>query len=187
MYLTPEAPTPFTYLRLTLLPLLTVLALGSTAAVASGRSDPELQGLRKQLQEIQSALQQLSEENRGLRTHQQEIDRRLAELARTVSAGTPDAAAALASAGSPAPNAAALPNAPPVPNASALPAASASPANGSLSDTLGNGLRLWGYGEVYYTHPTRQPQESQFDLARAVFGIGYRFDERTEFNSEYEV
>ena len=25
------------------------------------------------------------------------------------------------------------------------------------------------------------------DLARAVFGIGYQFDDRTEFNSEYEV
>ena len=25
------------------------------------------------------------------------------------------------------------------------------------------------------------------DLARAVFGIGYKFDDRTEFNSEYEV
>ena len=25
------------------------------------------------------------------------------------------------------------------------------------------------------------------DLARAVFGIGYRLDDRTEFNSEYEV
>ncbi len=25
------------------------------------------------------------------------------------------------------------------------------------------------------------------DLARAVFGIGYRLDDQTEFNSEYEV
>ena len=48
-------------------------------------------------------------------------------------------------------------------------------------------LSLWGYGEIYYTHPTHVPQDTQFDLARAVFGIGYRFDERTVFNSEYEV
>ena len=31
------------------------------------------------------------------------------------------------------------------------------------------------------------PQDTQFDLARAVFGIGYRFDDRTVFNSEFEV
>jgi hypothetical protein len=175
------------YPRLALLSLLALLALASTAAAASGGDGPELQGLRQQLEEMQSALQELSEENRELRAHQQEIDRRLAELARTGATATPGAAAALASTGSPAPGAAALPNAPSVPNASALPAASASPTSGSLSDTLGNGLRLWGYGEVYYTHPTREPEQAQFDLARAVFGIGYRFDERTEFNSEYEV
>jgi len=30
-------------------------------------------------------------------------------------------------------------------------------------------------------------ERTQADLARAVFGIGYRFDDRTSFNSEYEV
>ncbi len=48
-------------------------------------------------------------------------------------------------------------------------------------------LNLWGYGEVYLTHPTHVSGESQVDLARAVFGIGYQFDARTSFNSEYEV
>ncbi len=48
-------------------------------------------------------------------------------------------------------------------------------------------LILWGYGEVYYTHPVHDNSQSQFDLARAVFGIGYRFNDRTVFNSEYEV
>jgi len=48
-------------------------------------------------------------------------------------------------------------------------------------------LSLWGYGEIYYTHPTHDNARSEFDLARAVFGIGYRFDELTNFNSEYEV
>jgi hypothetical protein len=46
---------------------------------------------------------------------------------------------------------------------------------------------LWGYGEVYYTHPTHDAAKTQFDLARAVFGIGYQFDDLTRFNSEYEV
>jgi len=57
------------------------------------------------------------------------------------------------------------------------------PASGGISQNLS----LWGYGEIYYTHPTHFPQDTQFDLARAVFGIGYRFDDRTVFNSEFEV
>lgn len=48
-------------------------------------------------------------------------------------------------------------------------------------------VSLWGYGEVYYTHPIHDSSQTQADLARAVFGIGYRFDENTVFNSEYEV
>jgi opacity protein-like surface antigen len=48
-------------------------------------------------------------------------------------------------------------------------------------------LSLWGYGELYYTRPVHEPERTQADLARAVFGIGYRFDDRTTFNSEYEV
>jgi hypothetical protein len=58
-----------------------------------------------------------------------------------------------------------------------------SPESGSL---LG-GVKLWGYGELYYTHPTHDNTRSQADLARAVFGIGYSFNSRTEFNSEFEV
>ena len=133
---------------------------------------------------MQGALQQLSEENRALREHQQEIERRLTALAGTA-APPASAGAAAAAASSAPPNASALPNPAPVQNASALPATPTPPPGGSVVDALGNGLRLWGYGEVYYTHPTHEPEQSQFDLARAVFGIGYRFDERTEFNSEY--
>jgi len=60
-------------------------------------------------------------------------------------------------------------------------------AAGQSSQGLSENLSLWGYGEVYYTHPVHASALSQFDLARAVFGIGYRFDDRTVFNSEYEV
>jgi cell division protein FtsB len=52
---------------------------------------------------------------------------------------------------------------------------------------LSDKLSLWGYGELYYNHPVHQDQDTTADLARAVFGIGYRFDDRTVFNSEYEV
>lgn len=48
-------------------------------------------------------------------------------------------------------------------------------------------LSLWGYGEAYYSRPIHDNAKSQADLARAVFGIGYRFDEKTTFNSEFEV
>lgn len=63
---------------------------------------------------------------------------------------------------------------------------SADSRSSSAGSTFSN-VRLWGYGEIYYTHPTRDPSRSQADLARAVFGIGYSFDSKTEFNSEFEV
>jgi uncharacterized small protein (DUF1192 family) len=68
--------------------------------------------------------------------------------------------------------------------ASAPPAAPAPPAAASAPSP---GLSLWGYGEAYLTRPTHVPADTQADLARAVFGIGYRFNERTSFNSEFEV
>jgi hypothetical protein len=71
---------------------------------------------------------------------------------------------------------------PPPPAAPSAPAMMAPAASSPFEN-----LSLWGYGEVYYTHPTREASRSEFDLARAVFGIGYRFDDRTLFNSEYEV
>jgi hypothetical protein len=68
------------------------------------------------------------------------------------------------------------------PDAAPLAASTASAPAG-----ISENLSLWGYGEMYYTHPTHVPGDTQFDLARAVFGIGYRFDDRTVFNSEFEV
>ena len=61
-------------------------------------------------------------------------------------------------------------------------AKSAAPTGGISPD-----LSLWGYGEIYYMHPIHDTSLTEFDLARAVFGIGYRFDERTVFNSEFEI
>jgi hypothetical protein len=73
--------------------------------------------------------------------------------------------------------AAAAPAAPPSPVAAA-----ATPAPSPLSS-----LSVWGYGEVYFTQPVHNQSAAQADLARAVIGIGYQFDERTSFNSEFEV
>jgi hypothetical protein len=73
---------------------------------------------------------------------------------------------------------------------SGLPAA-ANPLPGAQPSGFGVGnldnLRLWGYGEIYYSRQSRDTSRTTADLARAVFGIGYRFDDKTEFNSEYEV
>jgi hypothetical protein len=70
----------------------------------------------------------------------------------------------------------------------AAPAAVSGPTPSTVvAAPLAAGLRLWGYGEMYYSNPTRDGRKAQADLARAVFGLGYSFDERTEFNSEYEV
>jgi hypothetical protein len=72
----------------------------------------------------------------------------------------------------------------------AQPSEPTAPAATAASDASGgafSNVRLWGYGELYYTRPTRDPNRAQADLARAVFGIGYSFDSRTEFNSEFEV
>jgi opacity protein-like surface antigen len=82
--------------------------------------------------------------------------------------------------------------APPTANTSGtgLPA-SANPLPGAQPSGFGVGnldnLRLWGYGEIYYSRQSRDTSRTTADLARAVFGIGYRFDDKTEFNSEYEV
>src|SRR5215472_9577264 len=140
MHPTSKASIPGTYYRPWLLLVLAGLGFVSSAAVASASGDPELQELRQQLQQMQSALQELSEENRALREHQQEIERRLTALAATAASPTPAAAAGTASPGSAPSNASALPSSAPVQNASALPATSAPPPGGSLVDALGTGL-----------------------------------------------
>ena len=83
MYPTREASTTRTHHRQRLLLLLAVLGLGSSAAASAAGGDPELKELRQELLQMQGALQQLSEENRALREHQQEIERRLTALAGT--------------------------------------------------------------------------------------------------------
>ena len=101
---------------------------------------------------------------------QQQLDAMKQELARVKAQNDALAAAQAKAAAAPAPA--------PAPVVAAAPA----PAM-AISPNLG----LWGYGEIYYTRPTKDKSQTQADLARAVFGIGYKFDERTNFNSEFEV
>jgi hypothetical protein len=129
------------------------------SGVAGAADDAGFIDIGQQLAQVQAQLRQLAEENRSLREHQLQIERQLAQLT-GAAAAAPVSGSAL-------------------PTASTPPTVSASP--------LAADLRLWGYGEMYYSDPTRDGRKAQADLARAVFGLGYSFDERTEFNSEYEV
>ena len=138
-------------------------------AAAPSLEQEQIRSLQQQLATVQSQMAQLLEQNRRLFERQLELERALAPQAS--SAAQPPSAQPRAS----------------QPSAQGSPTAPAdAPGPSSASGAFSN-VRLWGYGELYYTRPTRDPAKAQADLARAVFGIGYSFDERTEFNSEFEV
>jgi hypothetical protein len=162
------------------------------AAPAASEDVAQVKALQKQLKAVQAQLRELAEQNRALLEHQKLIDREIqqqqAQLAQQAAA-QPGAQGQVAQngsqgplpAGSAATSNSALPDA-----ASATPSAAVPGAMSSLA-TFAQNIKLWGYGELYYTDPVHDRNRAQADLARAVFGIGYSFDSRTEFNSEYEV
>ncbi|HVZ44485.1 MAG TPA: hypothetical protein VHA82_11800 [Ramlibacter sp.] len=63
------------------------------------------------------------------------------------------------------------------------PAAAAAPQSADAS----TGLRLFGYGELSYSRPRKDPANTVATLGRGVLGFGYRFDERTRMAAELEV
>ncbi|MFL6605922.1 MAG: porin [Steroidobacteraceae bacterium] len=182
---------------------------GATAANAADSKakkteQQQIQELQQQLQSVQVQLKQLADQNRALLQHQQQIEQQLAQqsaaqqglVQQNAQGAAPEQSASALPGGTSAARSA-LPG-----NASALPgqaattgtsgtAAANSPLPGAQPAGFGVGaldnLRLWGYGEIYYSRPSRDTSRTTADLARAVFGIGYRFNDRTEFNSEYEV
>ncbi len=170
------------------------LCTAATAAAADSggkqsKEQRQIQALQQQLAAVQAQMKLLAEQNQTLQQKELDLERQVAQQA----AATQAAAAQASVARAPVPQASA-----PVPLAQAMsgvaPAAASAPgatapagtAPASAGSAFSN-VRLWGYGEIYYTRPTRDPGKAQADLARAVFGIGYAFDSRTEFNSEYEV
>ncbi len=161
------------------------LAAAGPALAAAPSATQQLKALQQQLAQVHSALAQLTEENQALREHERAIDQKLEQL--SAAQASPSAGAALAAQAAAPGAAGALPVVPaaPPPNTAALPA-TAAPV-GSSFGLLSPNLRLWGYGEIYYLDPVNDRSQTTMDLARAVFGIGYSFDDRTEFNSEYEL
>jgi len=166
-------------------------ANATVAAADSGANQSieqrQIQVLQRQLAAVQAQMKQLAEQNQALLQKELELERQVTQQSLAVQSLTaPPPAAAPSSTAVPTPTASPSPaamNGAAVPAGAGTAAASASaPAGGAFSN-----VRLWGYGELYYTRPTRAPSKAQADLARAVFGIGYSFDSRTEFNSEFEV
>lgn len=61
-------------------------------------------------------------------------------------------------------------------------------AGASMTDAAAPGrATLFGYGELNYNRYDDDHAATQADTRRAVFGIGYRFDQQTHFVSEFEV
>ncbi len=187
-------------------------AQDSTATPAGAQR--QIDALTQQLEAVQAELKELAQQNRTLLQRQQEIERQMAKTAQPPAAvvsnpvppvgpvppAEPVPPAPLPPVGAvpralvppagPAPRASVPPSGP-VPPAAPGPLTASPPAvpPGPIAATMSplGDLHLWGYGELYYTRPIHDAQLSQADLARAVFGIGYTFDSRTEFNSEFEV
>jgi hypothetical protein len=192
-------------------------APAAPAQGASGGDSAEVKALQKQLRAVQAQLRELAQQNKALLEHQKVIDRQIQQqqdlLAKQQAAMQAQLGAA--GGGQVAPGAqgqrgvAAQPGqgqvaqAPGASGGAAGTSAGAAGSNSALPDTsptpeapmgasgplatLAQNIKLWGYGEVYYMNPIHDRERAQADLARAVFGIGYSFDSRTEFNSEYEV
>lgn len=57
----------------------------------------------------------------------------------------------------------------------------------AVSTPASTPLSIWGYGEINYNRPTDDTSQTRMDLRRAVIGVGYRFDDDTRFNSEFEI
>jgi hypothetical protein len=171
-------------LRLTVLIAAMACAAGVAAAdqaAAPTSEQQQIDALTRQLNAVQAQMQELAEQNRLLLQTQREIEQQLAvrrQLPAPVAASNPVP---------PTPGSA-PPSANPAPSGSnPVPPTAATPAVAANSSSPFGGLKLWGYGEIYYTRPSRDDRLAQADLARAVFGIGYTFDSRTEFNSEFEI
>lgn len=161
----------------------------------------------REIQQQQQQLAQQAEVQAQLNAQVQQVEagaqvagaggaRAGAQVAGTPGAGAqaPGAGAAapgqVAQTGAPSSGAAANSSALPDTTTTAIPSAGPSGAAPGAMTSLAafaQNVHLWGYGEIYYTDPVHDRQRAQADLARAVFGIGYTFDSRTEFNSEYEV
>lgn len=120
----------------------------------------------------------LAEQLRSLREELRQVRQELDALKRQ----GPAPAAAAAAAPAPAASGWSAPLATPAGQAVAQPA----PAPAARPGGEG-ALSFFGYGELGYTRPRRDPASAVATARRGVFGFGYRFDERTRFAAELEL
>ena len=164
--------------------------------------EQQIKALQEQLLAVEIQLKKLADQNQTLMQHQEQLEQKLVQQQAALQQAQASASAGQVAASSALPgNATALPGQPAASGREATPVAantsgsglpaSANPLPGAQPGGFGVGsldnVRLWGYGEIYYSRQSRDTTRTTADLARAVFGIGYRFDDKTEFNSEYEV
>ena len=156
--------------------LLAALCFGKAASAAhpgakKSLEQQQIRALQQQLAAVEAELKELAEQNQKLLQKQQQLELQFTQQSRATQRPAPQ-----------------LPEAPlPPPPVLTAPPPPVTGAGTGAGGVAFSNVRLWGYGELYYTHPTRAPSKVQADLARAVVGIGYAFDDRTEFNSEFEV
>jgi hypothetical protein len=55
------------------------------------------------------------------------------------------------------------------------------------TETAANPVSLFGYGELNFTRPRNNIAAAEATARRGVFGVGYRFNDRTRFAAELEV
>jgi hypothetical protein len=148
------------------LPLLSLLPLA-----LAGPAHADEAALAARMEQLSAEVEALKAELKALKAE------------RATATGTPAAAtaAAAAPAGAATPavtSVAAAPAPTPYATAPGSPLAGAGPEAPATT--------LFGYGEINYQNYTRNRSQTQADLARAVIGLGHRFDEKTRFVSEFE-
>ena len=152
-------------------PKLLLLAATLGAAFAGTPAHADEAALNARIEKMQAQLDALQAELRALKSST------AAAPAATATAPAKPAGAVAAAAPAAANDSGA---ATPLPNAMAPGSPFATRASDQPATTL------FGYGEVNYQNYTRDSARTQADLARAVIGIGHRFDDRTRFVSEFE-
>ena len=166
--------------------LCTLVALATLAPGGPARADEA--ALAARVEKLSAELEALKAELRELKAQRDAAATTAPAAATTATAAAPPAttttaATAPAAAQPKATTSAAAANdsgaATPLPYAMA-------PGNPFSGGSNTPGATIFGYGEANYENYPRNKSQTQADLARAVIGLGYRFDERTRFVSEFE-
>lgn len=154
-------------------PAPTLLAIAAAACAWSGPAFADDAALAARVDQLQAELNALKAELQKMKAAQ---------------AAAPSAAPATTAAAAPA--VAAAPPSPAQSNATGamtpLPDAMAPTSPYATAPTTASPLSVFGYGELNYEIYPRDRSQNQVDLARAVIGFGWRFDDRTRFVGEFE-